>query len=116
MPLSAQRTDEARQRRLVARLSQSLTIFFNRLLGQQPAPPPWRAGATLGPIRCTRLLRILARLAAGAAAPAADDAPVDFEHVHEHSGSETDGSVVSAASTVSEEDYDPFADYPAPQQ
>ena len=109
------RTDEARQRRLVARLSQALTIFFRRLLGQQPTPPPWRAGVTLGPIRCSRLPRILARIAAGPAAAA--DAPlVDLAHVHEHSGSETDGSVVSAASTVSEEDYDPFADYPAPQQ
>ena len=115
MPRDHLRSEEVRQRRLVARLTRALTIFFERLLGQQPAPPPWRAGECLGPIRCSRLPRILARIAAGPTAAA--DAPlVDLEHVHEHTDSETDGSVVSAASTVSEEEYDPFADPPAPQQ
>ena len=102
MPRDHLRSEEVRQRRLVARLTRALTIFFERLLGQQPAPPPWRAGECLGPIRCSRLPRILARLAAGAAAPAADDAAVDFTHVHEHSDTESE-------CTVASEEYDPFA-------
>ena len=103
-------SEEARQRRLAARLTRTVTLYLRRYLGQVPVPPPWRSGTLQGHIHARRIARILSRIAARAAPL------VDFEHVHEHSGSETDGSVVSAASTVSEEDYDPFADYPAPQQ
>ena len=62
-----------------------------------------------GPILLHRLLRILCRLAAAdsPAIPATSGAP-DLGHIHEHSDTESEGSLIS-------EEYDPFAD-PAPQQ
>ena len=98
------RNEEARQRRLAARLTRTITLYLRRYLGQVPVPPPWRTGTLQGHIRARRVVRILCRLAAADPPRAAvtADAP-DLGGVHERSDSE------SGASPVSEE-YDPFAD------
>ena len=63
-----------------------------------------------GPILLHRLLRILCRLAAAAPpAVAVTAAAPDLGHIHECSDTESECSLVS-------EEYNPFADYPAPQQ
>ena len=110
MPRDHARSEEVRQRRLAGRLTRSVTILCRRLLGQQPPPPPWRAEVLSGPIFLHRLLRVLCRLAAAdpPAVPATAAAP-DLGHIHEHSDTESERSLLS-------EEYNPFAEYPAPQQ
>ena len=97
-------SEETRQRRLAARLTRTVTLFLRRYLGQVPVPPPWRTGTLQGHIRARRVVRILCRLAAADPPRAAvtADAP-DLGGVHEHSGTESEASLVS-------EEYDPFAD------
>ena len=103
------RNEKARQRVLAARLSRTVHLICQRYLGQVPAPPPWRAGTLQGHIHLHRLLRVLCRLAAAdPPAVAATAAAPDLGHIHEHSDTESEGSLIS-------EEYDPFAD-PAPQQ
>ena len=98
------RHEEARQRRLAARLTRTITLYLRRYLGQVPVPPPWRTGTLQGHIRARRVVRILCRLAAADPPRAAvtADAP-DLGGVHERSDSESGATLVS-------EEYDPFAD------